>query len=124
MKRICEFCKKEYDWEEGQPNWKKDGTLGTNPGSISSKRFCCYACGKIYQSDLQKQTRIKKSIENPNYYKEMIEKVRLTSLQKYKNAIKIYTISYPLKRQTAKENNLNWIEFFNMKEFEEWYNGI
>ena len=302
MKRICEFCKKEYNWEEGQLNWKKDGTLGTNPGSISSKRFCCYACGKIYQSDLQKQTRIKKSIENPDYYKEMIEKVRLTSLQKYnnptfnnveknkrtkkanygnenynnrkkvkqtclqkygtdnvfkvpeikekykktclqkygvtwflksdlhkslyknpeweqnrqktrnltlkkhnsfnkskqedqiydlllqkyikverqykseiypfscdfyipelnlyieyqgtwehgnkpydkndlecidllnkwniknkiryKNAIKIYTISDPLKRQIAKENNLNWIEFFNMKEFEEWYNGI
>lgn len=41
---------------------------------------------------------------------------------RYKNAIKIYTIRDPEKRKIAKENNLNWIEFFNMKEFLNWYN--
>ena len=39
----------------------------------------------------------------------------------YKEAIKTWTIKDPLKRKIAKENNLNWIEFFNKKQFEEWY---
>ena len=26
----------------------------------------------------------------------------------------------PLKRQTAKQNNLNWMEFFTIKEIENW----
>ena len=42
----------------------------------------------------------------------------------YNDAIYTWTISDPLKRETAKKNNLNWIEFFNMKEFMEWYNQI
>ena len=36
-------------------------------------------------------------------------------------AIKIWTEKDPLKRRVAKENGLNWIEFFSMKEFMEWY---
>jgi hypothetical protein len=32
----------------------------------------------------------------------------------YKMAIKVWTISDPLKRQTAKDNNLNWIEIFTV----------
>ena len=39
----------------------------------------------------------------------------------YNDAIKTWTIRDPLKRKTAKDNNLNWIEFFNMKQFIEWY---
>ena len=39
-------------------------------------------------------------------------------------AIDVWTISDPLKRKTAKKNNLNWIEFFNMEQFMEWYNQI
>ena len=42
----------------------------------------------------------------------------------YVNAIETWTIRDPLKRQTAKENKLNWIEFFSFKEFIEWYNNI
>ena len=38
----------------------------------------------------------------------------------YLRAIKAWTIVDPLKRKTAKENGLNWIEFFNIKQFEEW----
>ena len=30
----------------------------------------------------------------------------------------------PLKRETARKNNLNWIEFFNMKQFMEWYDSL
>ena len=40
------------------------------------------------------------------------------------NAIQTWTIKDVLKRETAKKNNLNWIEFFNMNEFMEWYEKI
>ena len=39
----------------------------------------------------------------------------------YNDWINVWTIKDPLKRKTAKDNNLNWIEFFNMKQFMEWY---
>jgi len=39
----------------------------------------------------------------------------------YRNAIEVWTIRDPLKRQTAKENSLNWLEFFNMNDFISWY---
>lgn len=39
----------------------------------------------------------------------------------YKDYIKIWTIRDPLKRQIAKENNLNWIEFFTIDEFNKWF---
>lgn len=40
----------------------------------------------------------------------------------YKNAINVWTIKDPLKRKTASDNNLNWIEFFDIKQFDEWFN--
>ena len=42
----------------------------------------------------------------------------------YKIAIEVWTIRDPLKRETARKNNLNWIEFFTMDEFMKWYDGI
>lgn len=42
----------------------------------------------------------------------------------YKSAIEVWTIRDPLKRKTAKDNNLNWIEFFTMEEFLNWYKDI
>lgn len=44
--------------------------------------------------------------------------------EKYLNYIETWTIRDVKKRQTAKNNNLNWIEFFNMDEFMEWYNKL
>lgn len=41
----------------------------------------------------------------------------------YKGAIRTWTKRDTLKRRTAKTNNLNWIEFFSMKEFDEWYSN-
>lgn len=40
----------------------------------------------------------------------------------YNLAIETWTKRDPLKRETAKKNNLNWIEFFTMDQFMEWYN--
>ena len=42
----------------------------------------------------------------------------------YKIAIEVWTIRDPLKRETARKNNLNWIEFFTMDEFMKWYDTI
>ena len=42
----------------------------------------------------------------------------------YNKAISTWTIKDVLKRETAKKNNLNWIEFFSMNEFMEWYEKI
>lgn len=42
----------------------------------------------------------------------------------YDIAIEVWTIRDPLKRKTAKENNLNWVEFFNLEEAERWLTSI
>ena len=42
----------------------------------------------------------------------------------YAQAINTWTRSDPLKRETAKKNNLNWIEFFTINEFDSWYSTI
>lgn len=40
----------------------------------------------------------------------------------YNNAINVWTVRDPLKRETAKKNHLNWLEFFTMDQFMDWYN--
>lgn len=42
----------------------------------------------------------------------------------YRNAIEVWTISDPLKRETAHKNKLNWIEFFTFNDFMKWYDTI
>lgn len=42
----------------------------------------------------------------------------------YKRSIKGWTIDDPLKRKIAKENNLNYLEFFNKIEFDNWINTL
>ena len=50
------------------------------------------------------------------------EKERLSNQKSsYSRYIEVWTISDPLKRKTAKNNGLNWIEFFNMQDFMNWY---
>lgn len=38
----------------------------------------------------------------------------------YQNAINVWTRRDVLKRETAKRNNLNFIEFWNLDEVKEW----
>ena len=42
----------------------------------------------------------------------------------YKVAIKIWTIKDPLKRETARKNNLNYLEFFNEEDFLDWFDNF
>ena len=53
------------------------------------------------------------------------EKVKLWESKnnsQYNKAINDWTIRDPLKRKTAKDNGLNWIEFFNKKDVILWLN--
>ena len=49
-----------------------------------------------------------------NDWKQRKEKI-------FKNAIKTWIVSDVNKRETAKKNHLNYLEFFNMNEFNAWY---
>ena len=46
------------------------------------------------------------------------------NISRYDNKIKIWTISDVNKRNIAKINNLNYKEFFNLKEFDNWFNNL
>ena len=47
-------------------------------------------------------------------------KTKAESSKFYKNAVNTWTKRDPLKRKIAKENNLNWIEFFDLTSFMSW----
>ncbi len=42
----------------------------------------------------------------------------------YKKAVEVWTIRDIKKRNTAKQNNLNYLEFFNMKQFNDWISTV
>lgn len=54
--------------------------------------------------------------------KELNHKGKLKNF--YKGAIYTWTIRDPLKRETARKNNLNWKEFFNKEDFLTWYDNF
>ena len=58
------------------------------------------------------------------WQRKTIELKKDKSRTQYEDYIDTWTRRDPLKRKIAKENNLNWIEFFNMKQFLKWYNNI
>lgn len=49
-------------------------------------------------------------------------KAKAITNRMYNDAINTWTIRDPLKRETALQNGLNWLEFFTMDEFYIWYN--
>ena len=56
-----------------------------------------------------------------------LQKVELWKNRKtkyYKMAIDTWTRRDVKKRKVAKENNLNWLEFFNMQQFMEWFDKL
>ena len=55
-------------------------------------------------------------------HQEIIKFWKNKNTNQYNGAINVWTVRDPLKRKTAKDNGLNWIEFFTMKEFMNWYN--
>ena len=60
--------------------------------------------------------------------KEDLEKLeKLKSLAStnniYRNMLIVWTVKDPAKRKIAKENKLNYLEFFNMNQFLEWFDN-
>ena len=51
----------------------------------------------------------------------IVEEWNKKATRYYESAIDVWTKRDPLKRKTAKDNNLNWIEFFSMEEFMKWF---
>lgn len=49
------------------------------------------------------------------------KKLKDSTRNMYQGAIEVWTKKDVLKRKTAKENGLNWIEFFTMPEFYNWF---
>lgn len=66
---------------------------------------------------------------NPKHIQQLLiwkqkakEKEKLSNKKsKYSRYIEVWTVRDPLKRKTAKDNGLNWLEFFTMDEFMQWY---
>ena len=44
---------------------------------------------------------------------ELLEIMQSKHTKYYNNAIDVWTMKDPLKRETAKKNNLNWVEVFS-----------
>ena len=64
---------------------------------------------------------------NHPYNKDDINDIKLANEikeQGYENAWHTWTIRDVNKRETAKKNNLNWIEFFDINEFKKWFEKI
>ena len=59
-------------------------------------------------------------LEQVQKLKELEEQNSSRQKSQYTRMLKVWTIEDPLKRKTAKENNLNWIEFFSLKDLQEW----
>lgn len=63
---------------------------------------------------------------NPNKFDHLEKLSKWSNKQKvhsyYKQAIKTWTIRDPLKRETAKNNNLNYLEFFALNEAKDYLN--
>lgn len=59
----------------------------------------------------------KEHIEKLNEYKNKVKEVFW-----YNRLIDVWATRDVIKREWAKEHNLNWVEFFNFDEFLNWYN--
>lgn len=56
-------------------------------------------------------------------HQEKVKNFKLKHSKLYLKCLHTWTVEDPLKRETAKKNNLNWLEFFNLNQFMEWYNS-
>lgn len=62
--------------------------------------------------------------ENDTQDLQILEVWKSNQKPTYKAAIKTWTVRDVTKRKIAKQNNLNWLEFFNVKEFENWFETL
>ena len=58
------------------------------------------------------------------WQRKVIELKKDKNRVQYEDYIRVWTISDPKKREMAKLNNLNYLEFFDKEQFMNWYNKI
>ena len=81
-------------------------------------QFAMYHNGRPYIGDENDLKDIEKLKELANNRRKITHK-----RTRYDATIDIWSIHDVKKRNIAKENNLNWIEFFNMNALDEWLNN-
>lgn len=55
--------------------------------------------------------------------KERVKLWEMKGTKQYIGAVKVWTLKDTEKRNTAKNNGLKWLEFFNMEDFYSWFNS-
>lgn len=69
-------------------------------------------------------THGKKPFEKTDEDLQTISLWKSKNTRQYLKAVNDWTVRDPIKRQIAKENNLNWKEFFTMEQFMNWYKEL
>lgn len=71
-------------------------------------------------------THGRKPFEGTEEDLQLVEKWKRLSEKSsfYKNAVYVWTKSDILKRETARKNDLNWIEFFSFEQFLDWFYNL
>lgn len=64
--------------------------------------------------------------ENNEYCHNQLERwqEKAKTSHYYKNALEVWVVRDVMKRQLAKDKHLNWVEFFTLNEFKEWFKYI
>lgn len=62
--------------------------------------------------------------ENNLEHQKLLKTWRLKNTKYFNAAIKTWTIRDPLKMKTAKQNNLNYLVFYTLGDFESWFNSL
>lgn len=82
MKAVCEFCEKEYEYDENNIRIKEAG----RKDSYDSSRFCCFHCFSKFRLKKQKETLSKKlgyEVKSTFHLPGVQEKVHATNLERY-----------------------------------------
>jgi len=69
------------------------------------------------------------NLEHQAIIKEWLRRAELREAKigkesRYRGFIDTWTVRDPKKREISRKNNLNWIEFFTLNQFIQWYNNI
>lgn len=106
-KRICIFCNKEYFVDTSLGNWTKDNhqSLEKPSSLVSSKKYCCYSCGKEHRKlNMEKKCLEKYGVKNIAQLESTRKKYKETCLKKYgvENVFQVDNIKLKLKQTNLK----------------------
>lgn len=102
-KAICEFCGKEYGYDENNIRVREDG----RKDSYDSSRFCCFHCFSKERVRKQKETLSKRfgyEVTSTFHLPGVQEKAQATSLKRYGTKFGVCSKqSVEKRRKTCKE---------------------